>query len=192
MTDLELLTLSTNLKKDADEVVRSLNLLEIANKYCECHQIGSSVLDLMVDEDIDFTCYVTDSVDINKCFDFAKELVQIPTVDKLKIKNYLENPDYFQFKVYIDPYKYRNRDWQIAFSFQTKTDQLVKSEIEFISWVKSKLTSENKLTILRLKVQTREQNLKIPGALIYKAVLSEGITDIKLLNKYLKNYERVS
>ncbi len=185
MTDQELLKLSSSLKKDADEIVKKLNLLEIANKYCECHQIGSSVMDLMVDEDIDFTCYTNDPVDIDNCFNFAKELLQIPTVDKLKIKNYLDNPDYLQFKVYIDPYQYRDRDWQIAFSFQIKTDALVKSEVEFIDWVKKNLTPENKMIILKLKMETRDLKMKVPGALIYKAALSNKVNSLEDLKKYI-------
>lgn len=118
MTDKELLNFSAALKQQADEIVSNFNLLTIANKYAECHQIGSSVMDLMVDEDIDFICYEESEVDIDKCFAFAKELVTTQPIQLLKIKNYLEKVPYYQFKVYIEPLSYKDRDWKIAFSFR--------------------------------------------------------------------------
>jgi hypothetical protein len=186
MTDTELLELSTHLKQQADQIVENLNLLKIANKYAECHQIGSSVMDLMVDEDIDFICYVEQRVDIDKCFAFAKELVTTGSIEVLKIKNYLEKAPYYQFKVYIEPYKYNNREWKIAFSFYPKTPERYDTDVNRIERTLQQLTPEIKLSILKLKIETRKNNLKVSGRKIYDAVFDHKISSYDQLTEYLK------
>lgn len=185
----ELFSLSEKLFQESQEIVTDLNLLSIANRYSECHQIGSSVMGLQIDEDIDFTCYVENKVSVEDCFSFAQELVMNPKVELLRIKNFLTKVPYYQFKVYIDPYSYKGRQWQIAFSFQVKSQQLVSGEVEKIEWVKSRLSDEKKLTILRLKYLVKAQQLKIPSATIYNAVLENGVSDFTGLQNYINSHE---
>lgn len=174
MTRDQLLFRSQLLKDTADEIVSRLHLIDIANKYSECHQIGSSVMNLMVDEDIDFICYCQNAVDIDDCLSFAKDLLKHPEIQILRIKNYLDIPQYSQFKVYVDPYKYKNSEWQIAFSFEVKTDQTVKNELDIIPWVTSKITPITKKKILQLKQSCRQQGIKVPSFYIYHGVLEHN------------------
>lgn len=187
MDNKTILKLSKELYEDSHKIVKDLNLLKIANKYSECHQIGSSVMDLMVDEDIDFTCYTKEDVVIDDCMKFAKDIVTNTDAKHLRIKNFLDKDPYFQFKVYIDPYLYNNRVWKIAFSFQKKTDFLVKVELDRIDDVKKKISPKTKLLILKFKLQARNEKIKIPGSVIYEAVLDESITEFADLVRYFEN-----
>ncbi len=172
------MTTSDQLYSKANEIVQSLGLLALANQYSEAYQIGSSVMDLMVDTDIDFTCYHPDHIDEEKFFLFVRQLLKLPGVDTIKIKNYQDNPKYNQLKVNIAPFIYEGLTWKIAFSFQVKTENNVKNDLETITWVRSRLTPKTKKLILKLKLESRAENQKIPGFYIYQGVLGQGMTTL--------------
>jgi DNA replication initiation complex subunit (GINS family) len=60
----------------------------------------------------------------------------------------------------------------------------VKVELEKIEWVRKNLTPENKILILQLKRRIREEKVKIPGALIYDAVIEKGVKDYRGLMNF--------
>jgi uncharacterized membrane protein len=73
--------------------------------------------------------------------------------------------------------KFNDNGWKIDLWFLNKVRQAA-----FLPTLRQ--IGDNKATILKLKYQVLEKNLKIPSIDIYKAVIQRGIKDINKIKKY--------
>lgn len=179
-----------SLQLQAEEILSDLNLINFLSKFGKPTIVGSYALSLMSRPDID-----------------------IVVVSQMKIQDYLETVTYlfpkqniyslslqdFRKSIYPD----RPQGLYCGISFLVKPKTFWKIDIWFlpvakaldlVNSVKSRLTDENRLTILKIKNEMREKTKhgkEVSGMDVYKAVLDNGVRDLEEFRRYLKEQGRV-
>lgn len=174
------------LKKQADEILKELNLLVILKKYGEITFVGSYALDLMVKKDIDIV--VTSIMDYKNFLEFVNYLFPKKNIYGLNLQDFSKSiyPNrpygiYCGITYLIKPDTF----WKIDVWFMTKEENGAK---KLVDWVKEKLTNENREIILKIKNEmlNTKHGKEISGMDVYKAVLEKGIKDLNGFRDYLK------
>ena len=175
---------SVLIKKEANNLLNSCNLL---NSFYSCKNIyvrGSYELDLMVAKDIDI--YVVGK-NINRGF-------------SIKILNKFIKENKFNGYIYYDYSKairegfpkgyyiglktfYNNNWWKIDIWLINKMD---KKSDNFMKYIKENIDDNKKKIILKLKYYSQEKKMNIPSYAIYNAVIKHGVRSIMELNKFMK------
>ena len=180
-----ILTVSRQLKREADRFLRRTALLDFLQKQGNVNFVGSYSYDLMVDGDIDI--HVANS-SMNK----ARSLLILNALIKA---NHFRGYVYYDFTVhrhagfprgyYIGlKTRFLGRKWKIDMwllkKADTRSDQIGRL-------VKTNLNAKNKLAILRLKSLVKAKMLPLTSVDIYRAVFLEKIKSPADLKKYTKN-----
>jgi hypothetical protein len=177
MLDQELLKLSKKYKRQADNLLQKTQLLKFLQKYGQIQIIGSYAYDLMLSGDIDIHI-------VNP--KFTKKKV-------IKILNELLNQKQFYAQLFYDFIRRRRPGFPRGYYIGLKTlfgGNKWKIDLWFINKPSKKAfipsakqINQHRLTILKLKQQALNNNLKIHSTAIYKAVIQQGIKDIKYFQK---------
>lgn len=180
----------SSLQRQAEKILSDLGLISFLSKFGKPTIVGSYALSLMSWPDID-----------------------IVVVSPMKIQDYLETVTYlfpkqniyslslqdFRKSIYLD----RPQGLYCGISYLVKPKTFWKIDIWFmpeakalnlVNSVKSRLTNENRLTILKIKNEMREKTKhgkEVSGMDVYKAVLDNGVKDLEEFRKYLKKQGRV-
>ena len=170
-----LLTISNNLKLEADKLLNDSKLLEILSKYGDVELKGSYVLNLLLDEkDIDITVYTSTNFSLDQAIECLNEIIRSEYWESTKFK------DRSKFIVReTDPKGYKigtsrkNLDqWETdIYLVNKKTNQY-----KFLNeTVQKLLTEEKRKVILDFKKIRKEKNIYFESYKIYDAVLIKGI-----------------
>ncbi len=198
ISDNELLFLEKNRQDDSDYVLQRIDLLDKLKKYGEVHVVGAKALGLMIAKDIDIFV-VVEKIDYGSWKSLVGELMETPHVRKVTAIDYYNyddknnfNPEHGQkYSLYVqmDTLMGRNGkkfdpwDCQIHLINRKTFDQNI------VKATKSKLTPDNRLTVLRIKYWANAVNkrllevsgghFKIQSTDIYPLVLSGKVKSIK-------------
>ena len=174
MTEAEIY--SGKVKKEAEKLLETTNLLDVLSKYGQVIVNGSFKYDLMWGPDIDVIVICKDTRKTS--LDALKKVIDLRLFQKY------EYGDFEKFKRKNRPESYiinmvlpfEGQKWEIETWF---FEEKPKSQEETDELIKNKLNKENKKIILEIKKKREEENVtkhKISSIDIYKAVL---INDVK-------------
>lgn len=204
-TDLDLL--EKNRQKESDWILEKTNLISILNKYGEVHIVGAKAVGLMCARDIDISV-VLNEVNYETWTKLATELMVTPHIRRLLT---IDDFNYDEDNLY-DPTKGkklslfialekilgsdndRDKTWEVQIHLIDKT----KFDPKLSEDIKSKLTTDKRISILRLKNWAEGangklrnkvgDNFKINSSYIYKAVLDNGFHNILAFVKYFEKF----
>ena len=97
------------LKREAENIIEDLNLLETLGELGEARIVGSVVLNLIVKLDIDVHVVVTKTDLLKAVNEVYSRLLERPEIDEVRISDY--RPD--GVKLGIDCYRGESGDWSI-------------------------------------------------------------------------------
>lgn len=139
---------ATAMKKQADALLQSTKLIEILKKYGDVHLIGSYVLDVMSEPDIDIVVQAEDTR--KSSVEALQEIIGKRLFYKVEYGDFVAFPVDNRPKGYILVLKtvVNQVAWETEVWFVgDASKQLAYSEL-----LKSKLTSQHRIEILKAKV----------------------------------------
>ncbi len=138
---------SKNIKKQAEALLQSTNLLDILKKFGDVHLIGSYVLDVMYGPDIDI---VVETKNIRKSsLDALQEIIEKQLFRKVEYGDFVKFPMEKRPRGYILVLKaiVEKINWEIEIWFLND----VSKELNYYKFLESKITEQNRIKILRAK-----------------------------------------
>jgi len=178
------------LRKEAEEIMDRLNLIELLSRYGETRVVGSVVLELIVKLDLDIHVYVTSYSLIDALNMVSNELLDSPRIDEIRISDYRPRG----VKIGIDKCMGPSGNWTIDIWL---TNDRSATAFDRTEELLPELTSDRKQIILSLKRYYHSLGRLHDGisSVIYKAVLN-GISDVDSFEasseflEYLESDER--
>jgi len=173
------------LHKQAEKILKDLNLIEVLKKYGVPKIVGSYALELMSWPDIDIV--VITEPNYKHYLNLVNYLFEKEDIYSLNLQD-------FRKSIYPD----RPQGIYCGISYIVKPNTFWKIDVWFfpdvkafdvINEVKSKLTDINRAIILKIKNEMREKikhGKEISGIDVYKAVLENGVRDLEGFRQYLK------
>ncbi|MFW9821524.1 MAG: hypothetical protein ACFFE4_01225 [Candidatus Thorarchaeota archaeon] len=173
------------IKKEADEVLKNINLVEHCEKIGKVTYTGSYFLDLMMYPDIDL--YLPES-NINDIFNLAKDFAQYEVVEKIKFRKGIPGP--LRNALYLSP-RVEVGSWGRAWKIDiwAVNGRVINEKLDELIKLKNSLTTETRKLILEYKYSVLNDEGRTPmfsGIFIYRAILNEGMTDYNEITNYLK------
>jgi len=180
---MNLIDVSNQYKKVADEFMKSSKLLTALKKYGRIEYEGAYTGNVMLHGDVDIkvirdTDYLQDEIFVilkdihDTCGDAFKSLFIKADWDDSRFGKQFPFGKYTGLKTHHNDERWKFDIWFIseaeAFRDQGK-----------INISKLNLTDEQRLKILEFKQYRKDHNLKVSGQEIYEAVLKQGFTDPK-------------
>jgi hypothetical protein len=180
LSDSELLARQGALQREAEEVVRDIMLMELAEPVGDPVLVGSAALGLMVWRDLDVTV-VCPRLDVDAVVQVCSRLALHPRIREVLFRN--ETGVWNAHQAYPDGFyiclSYRSAgddDWRGDIWFVDEPAR--QPDLRHVEMLPSRLTDENRLAILRLKsmwASRAEYGRDIGGFDIYTAVLEAGV-----------------
>jgi|TARA_Y100000031_G_scaffold113820_1_gene125766 hypothetical protein len=172
------------LQNQAKEILRDLELMKSLKKCGNPVFVGSYALGLMSCFDIDIV--VISNPKVENYLKVVKYLFPKQNIYSLSLQDFRKSihsdrPQglYCGIKYLVKPKTLWNID--IWFLQDTKA-------IELVDRVKSKLTNENRLIILKIRNEMREKTKldeEVSGSEVYEAVLDNGVRNLEEFKKFL-------
>lgn len=179
----------TKLHHKAGKILKELDLVNFLSKFGQVLLAGSFELELMTWQDIDIV--VSSELSVENYLNLVNYLFKKENVYSMNLQDfrksifaerpqglycgvtYLEKPDIF---------------WTIDIWFFKKSNIS-----DFINWVKSGLTKDNRLIILKIKDQLKRTKYgrTISGMEVYKAVLKHRVKNLKEFKKYYLDNKKI-
>jgi hypothetical protein len=181
MNDTELLSLAEAQRLTATRIVSESGVIPLLSKYGKCTVVGSFMYDLMYGSDIDLVVETEDPR--NSSLAAIKELMDNRQFQKYQYGDFEKFPKPGRPKSFIVVLisDIQGVRWETEIWFQESYPQ---DKIDIDNLVKTKLTPENRMAILRLKYEREvsgDDKHKLSSTDIYKAVLVDGVTDYKTI-----------
>jgi mRNA interferase MazF len=169
----DLLKFSSKTKKDADEILKNLDLLNILSRFGEVRIGGSYYLDLMWGPDIDIN--VKSENHRSSALNFLDEILQKRLFQKVEFGDFEKFERERRPKAFIVVCKieFNNRKWEIEIWFKQDFDT------EYIDKIENKiknLSSDKRLEILKIKEKRELSKLdkhKLSSLEIYRNILEK-------------------
>ena len=173
------------IKKEANNLIEKFNLAYIISQYGHLHYTGSYELDLMYKKDIDISI-VNNNISVEEFSQLGKVLI-----DKLN------TPSVYYRNTRITPVEKRPENalyWGVKtgewwIDIWAMNESVYKRAESYIAEIKSKLNSQNRITILQLKNELLSLNTygnKFGSRELYDAVLNNNVSSVQSFEKYLK------
>jgi hypothetical protein len=177
------------LKKEANEMIEKLHLVEILERYGETQLVGSVVLELIVKLDIDIHVLLPHGNLMEISGKICTELLDQNEIREVRITDYRKTNN--GIKIGIDECPGPSGNWTIDIWV---TKDWITMGIENTEQVNAALTPENREIILRIKQHYYEKGLLRDGisSVIYDSVLN-GVTTVEEFEsslEYEKYHER--
>jgi hypothetical protein len=180
------------LQTEADEVMRTLDVMTMLGALGQPEQIGSSVSSLMVWRDIDVTVRCRE-VSLEQVWDALRPLLINPRITRLTYRNETgarspssEPADQrFYFVIHYEPTS--GTDWKIDISIWTS--DAPRSHLAQLAELERRLTRETRLAILWIKDVWHRLPVypyDVGGMEIYDAVLDHGARSPDDFDRYLQ------
>ncbi len=180
------------LQTEADEVMRTLDVIALLGALGHPEQIGSSVSGLMVWRDIDVTVRCRD-VTLERVWDALRLLLINPRITRLSYSNETGarspsgDPADERFYVVIHFEPASGIDWKIDISIWTS--DVPRSHLAQLAELERRLTRETRLAILWIKDVWHRLPVypyEIGGSEVYDAVLDHGARSPDDFDQYLR------
>lgn len=187
----QLLQTSTAIKKEADELLHKYQVVEILSKFGRVKFTGSYELNLMYKKDIDITL-INDNLSVEDFTKLGKELI-----DKLN------TPNVYYRNTRIHPVEKRPENslyWGIKtgnwfIDIWAMSTEVYNRAESYIKEIKSQLSEEKKLIILRLKdefIKKKSYGKNFGSRELYDAVLNHEVKNSKQFNLYLEKLSQLN
>ncbi|MGY5874776.1 MAG: hypothetical protein RTU30_03425 [Candidatus Thorarchaeota archaeon] len=169
-----------SLKREAEQIIEDLDIMDYLNSYGEARVVGSVALDLIVKKDIDIHVLLK----LKKPLAFAMELSPIlldrNEIREVRVTDYSERSS---IKVTIDDYPGLTGSWSIDFWL---TSDPATTGFESTDQLNQTLTEEQRQIILELKWHYHLQGLLRDGmsSRIYESVVNSDV-------KTIEEFERI-
>lgn len=185
------LSISQTIKNEADELLNKYQVVEILSKYGQVNFTGSYKLDLMYKKDVDISL-INNNLSVENFTQLGKELI-----DKLN------TPSVYYRNTRITPVENRPEN---SLYWGIKTDdwfidlwgmsvEIYERAEKYIEEIKSQLTKENRLIILRLKnefIKKKSYGISFNSRELYDAVLNHKVKDSEHFNLYLEKFPHLN
>jgi hypothetical protein len=183
---------ATALQSEADEVMRTLDVMAMLGVLGQPERVGSSVSGLMVWRDIDVTVRCRD-VTLERVWDALKPLLVNPRITRLNYSNETgarsptgEPADQrYYFVIHYEPAS--GTEWKIDVSVWTS--DAPRSQLAQLAELERRLTYETKLAILWIKDVWHRLPVypyEVGGMEVYDAVLDYGARSPDDFDRYLQ------
>ena len=180
------------LRSEADEVMRTLDVITMLGALGQPEQIGSSVTGLMVWRDIDVTVRCRD-VTLERVWDALRPLLINPRITRLNYSNETgarspsgEPADQrYYFVIHYEPAG--GTEWKIDVSVWTS--DAPRPHLAQLTELERRLTHETRLAILWIKDVWHRLPVypyEVGGMEVYDAVLEHGVRSPDDFNRYLR------
>ena len=180
------------LRSEADEVMRTLDVMTMLRALGQPEQIGSSVSGLMVWRDIDVTVRCRD-VTLERVWDALRPLLINPRITRLNYSNETgarspsgEPADQrYYFVIHYEPAG--GTEWKIDVSVWTS--DAPRPHLAQLTELERRLTHETRLAILWIKDVWHRLPVypyEVGGMEVYDAVLEHGVRSPDDFNRYLR------
>ena len=173
---------ANQLKKEGDQLLKSLDLLKILANYGLVFITGSYHYNLMTWNDIDL-CLTVKKIDLGRIFELGREIALLPNISAMYYRNefVLNTPGnpraiFWCVEIYLDDHT----TWKIDILIGLHDE--VERVINLGKKVFEKLTEKKRNQILEIKSQlskTTNYRGEYRSVDIYRAVLEEGITTLE-------------
>ncbi|MCW8849230.1 MAG: hypothetical protein OQJ81_04560 [Melioribacteraceae bacterium] len=181
----DILAFSNSIKQEAKSLLNKYSIIETIKNYGMLKFTGSYELDLMLKKDIDISL-INDNMQVADFTQLGKELIDklnTPTVyyrntNITPVDKRPENAMYWGIKT---------GEWWI--DIWAMNESVYKRAESYISEIKSKLTQQNRITILQLKNELLSLNLygeKFGSRELYDAVLNNNVSSFQSFEEYIK------
>lgn len=169
MSDEEILFKSSEIRRDASEILEIYKVTEILKDF-EFEIIGSYKLDLMYDRDIDIVVKSKD-VEIDS-YKSLKKFIKSKQFMKVQYGDFINFPRKNRPKGYIINLflEYKDKLWEVEIWFLSNTNLSIDETDE----INEKLNLENKLKILKEKEKREKFNIskrELSSYNIYQKIL---------------------
>jgi len=187
----ELLHYSKMIKHEADGLLSNFKVIETIRRFGQVKFTGSYELDLMYKKDIDISL-INDDLSVERFTQLGKELI-----------DRMNTPSVFYRNTRVIPVERRPEDslyWGIQSGewfldiWAMSNEAYIKAE-NYISDIKKKLTSENKIIILSLKDELTKNETygkEFSSRELYDAVLNHNVADLSEFNAYIKSQSHLN
>lgn len=174
MTDNELLAMSEGNHQKALSIIRRIGVTEaFARAGGEAHIVGSVAMGLiMTHRDIDIHAYTT-TLTAKDSFAVMADIAECPGITRMECRNLIKTDEACMewHAWYADE---NGHEWQIDIMHILKGSRYDGYFERMAEHIKTALTEETRLAILRLKAETPE-GTHVAGIEYYQAVLRDGI-----------------
>ncbi|MGY5853926.1 MAG: hypothetical protein RTU92_10195 [Candidatus Thorarchaeota archaeon] len=169
-----------SLKREAEQIIEDLDIMDFLNSYGVARVVGSVALDLIVKKDIDIHVLLKLKEPLTFAMNLSPILLDKSKIREVRVTDYSERSS---IKVTIDDYPGLTGSWSIDFWLTSDS-----STTGFTSTVKLNhtLTEKQRRVILDLKWHYHLQGLLRDGmsSRIYDSVVNNGV-------KTLEEFERI-
>ncbi len=176
---------AAKLKREADVVLKTIDLFNVLLPFGKVFPTGSYFLDVMAYPDIDL--YLA-RVSLEQIFAIGAQIAKCELVSQVVFEKTddLENlPDglYLKFR-----YQYGEwgRPWKI--DIWSLDEAVIENKLAVMEHFRQKMTADLREQIIRYKLSVMTSDMRTPmysGFFIYKAFLEEGLTDFNSVTHYL-------
>ena len=176
---------SRKLRKEADEVLKMIDLRRHCAPIGEVVPTGSYYMDLMMYPDIDL--YLPHTT-IEKLFALAAKFANIKCVKEVVFQK--GDKGDLAGGYYLKPIvEHGNwgRRWKV--DIWSLSISIIEKKNKHLRKLKERMTSQQRKLILEYKYRILTDQRRTPmfsGIYIYRAVIDHGMTDYKKITKYLK------
>lgn len=169
-----------SLKREAEQIIEDLDILDYLNSYGVARVVGSVALDLIVKKDIDIHVLLRLRAPLAFAMDLSPILLDKREVREVRVTDYSERSS---IKVTIDDYPGLTGSWSIDFWL---TSDPSTTAFEATAQLNHTLTEEQRRVILDLKWHYHLQGLLRDGmsSRIYDSVVNNSV-------KTIEEFERV-
>jgi hypothetical protein len=177
---MNLLNISDEYTKTADDLVQSTGLVQVLDKYGRIEFEGAYAGNVMLHGDIDIKVIRKDTFTVDDMFTILRDLHDTcgDNFRSYFLKRDWDDPrigEQFPDGQYIGLKTYRgNERWKCDIWFMAEAESVRDRQKIDIS--KIELSQKQRVTILEFKEYRKERNLKVSGQEIYEAVLERGNT----------------
>jgi hypothetical protein len=181
---MDILKYSDSIKLEADELWHKFEIIETLKKFGKVKLTGSFELNLMYKKDIDISL-INDDLSVPDFTQLGKELI-----------DRLDSPSVYYRNTRITPVEKRPENalyWGIKtgewfLDIWAMSNSVYSRAEEYISDIKSKLNKQNRMIILKLKAEFKENGSYGKGfgsREIYDSVLNYNVTSPNQFEDYL-------
>lgn len=185
---MDLVKQQEELQKEGRELLGKIELIEFLSKFGKPHIVGSMESGLMVWRDIDIEI-IKEEIKDNEYWEVVNFLFYLKDLyHSLYIQDFRKsvNPNTPKGLYIGTKIEFNGNTWKIdIWLIKPRANEA----INYNEWIKDKLTDENKKIILEIKNQIYENpkyRKEIFAVDVYKAVIENGVKDLKEFNEYLK------
>lgn len=171
--------ISVHNMQTAQIIINELDMVNICNEFdCKANLIGSVATGLLMNNlDIDYHIYPK-HFDIKKIYSLIGKIAEKKGITETSCYNFLDTNDK-SLDWHIKLKNKNNENWMIDMIFLRNDSPYVGKAEKIVENINRHMSESHKKSILRLKWESSNEQLKYKAIEIYKAVIEYGIETLK-------------